>query len=210
MALNYIPQFRKLPNVPNTLMPGVVLSTTLSVSDDSGIIYFNNLTQNIDGINTENNTLITFKSIEKDNKQLYVKQLLVSIATEIDEDKSNKYDNFNYLKCMNSTLIQQGLQSMNTVSCLLYLSDYYGVTTHVYVESLKSLIVKFCSSFWKASNASNIFWEVTSFCSEWTSRRWAILALIFLIKTIFFYIIFYFMKKRFEQSTRVHGHFSTH
>jgi hypothetical protein len=42
---------------------------------------------------------------------------------------------------MNSTLIQQGLQLMNTVSCLLYLSDYYGVTTHVYVESSKSLIV---------------------------------------------------------------------
>ena len=73
MALNHTPQFRKLPNVPNTLMPGVVLSTTLSVSDDSGIIYFNNLTQNIDGINTENNTLITFKSVERDNKQLYVK-----------------------------------------------------------------------------------------------------------------------------------------
>ena len=82
-----------------------------------------------------------FSLIENKDKQLYVKQLLMSIATEIDEDKSNKYDNFNYLKCMNSTLIQQGLQSMNTVSCLLYLSDYYGVTTHVYVESLKSLIV---------------------------------------------------------------------
>ena len=82
-----------------------------------------------------------YSLIENKDKQLYIKQLLVSIATEIDEDKSNKYDNFNYLKCMNSTLIQQGLQSMNTVSCLLYLSDYYGVTTHVYVESLKSLIV---------------------------------------------------------------------
>lgn len=82
-----------------------------------------------------------YSLIENKDKQLYVKQLLVSIATEIDEDKSNKYDNFNYLKCMNSTLVQQGLQSMNTVSCLLYLSDYYGVTTHVYVESLKSLII---------------------------------------------------------------------
>ena len=82
-----------------------------------------------------------YSLIENKDKQLYVKQLLVSIATEIDEDKSNKYDNFNYLKCMNSTLVQQGLQAMNTVSCLLYLSDYYGVTTHVYVESLKSLIV---------------------------------------------------------------------
>ena len=84
MALNYTPQFRKLPNVPNTLMPGVVLSTTFDyvpdegtgtalVFDETGFIYFNNLTQNIDGVNTENNTLITFKSIEKDNKQLYVK-----------------------------------------------------------------------------------------------------------------------------------------
>ena len=84
MALNYIPQFRKLPNVPSTLMPGVVLSTTFDyvpdegtgtalVFDETGFIYFNNLTQNIDGVNTENNTLITFKSIEKDNKQLYVK-----------------------------------------------------------------------------------------------------------------------------------------
>jgi len=82
-----------------------------------------------------------YELVENKDKQLYVKQLLLSIATEIDEDKSNKYDNFNYLKCMNSTLIQQGLQAMNTVSCLLYLSDYYGVTTHVYVESLKSLIV---------------------------------------------------------------------
>ena len=82
-----------------------------------------------------------YSLIENKDKQLYIKQLLVSIATEIDEDKSNKYDNFNYGKSINSTLIQQGLQSMNTVSCLLYLSDYYGVTTHVYVESLKSLIV---------------------------------------------------------------------
>jgi hypothetical protein len=82
-----------------------------------------------------------YSLIENKDKKLYVKQLLMSIATEIDENKSNKYDNFNYLKCMNSTLIQQGLQLMNTVSCLLYLSDYYGVTTHVYVESLKSLIV---------------------------------------------------------------------
>ena len=42
-----------------------------------------------------------YSLIENKDKQLYVKQLLVSIATDIDEDKSNKYDNFNYLKCMN-------------------------------------------------------------------------------------------------------------
>ena len=84
MALNHSPQFRKLSGVPSTLKPGVVLSTTFNYTpaegndeslsvDENGLLYFNNLTQNIDGINVENNTLITFKSIEKDNKQLYVK-----------------------------------------------------------------------------------------------------------------------------------------
>ena len=73
--------------------------------------------------------------IENKDKQLYVKQRLINIATEIDEDKSHKYDNFNYLKYMNSTVIQQGLQAMNTVSALLYLSDYYSVTTNVYLQT---------------------------------------------------------------------------
>ena len=94
MALNYIPQFRKLPNVPSTLMPGVVLSTTLSVSDNSGIIYFNNLTQNIDGVNTENNSLITFKSVERDNKQLYTKATsgtpnIIELLDGFDDDNLN-------------------------------------------------------------------------------------------------------------------------
>ena len=78
-----------------------------------------------------------YSLVENKDKHLYVKQLIINIATEIDEKKSSKYDNFTYLKCMNSSLIQQGLQGMNTVSCLLYLSDYYGVTTHVYLDSSK-------------------------------------------------------------------------
>ena len=68
MALNYTPQFRKLSGVPNVFKPGVVLSTTFDyipnetggtslVLDETGLLYFNNLTQNIDGINVENNTL---------------------------------------------------------------------------------------------------------------------------------------------------------
>jgi len=76
-----------------------------------------------------------YSFIENKDKQLYVKQLIMNIATEIDENKQHKYDNFNYLKCMNPTLIQQGLQAMNTVSSLLYLSDYYGVTTNVYLQT---------------------------------------------------------------------------
>ena len=74
-------------------------------------------------------------------KQMYTKQRILTIATELDEDKDTTYDTFNYLKCMNSTLIQQGLQAMNTVSCLLYLSDLYGITTNVYIHSSKKRIV---------------------------------------------------------------------
>jgi hypothetical protein len=82
-----------------------------------------------------------YSLIENKDKKMYVKQLLVNIATQIDEDKVNKYDKFNYLKCMNPTLIQQGLQKSKTVSCLLYLSDYYNVTTNVYFDESKSYVV---------------------------------------------------------------------
>lgn len=75
------------------------------------------------------------------DKQLYTKQRILSIATAIDEESVTTYDTFNYLKCMNSTLIQQGLQAMNTVSCLLYLSDLYGVSTSVYVKSSTKRVV---------------------------------------------------------------------
>jgi hypothetical protein len=73
--------------------------------------------------------------IEPNAKELYVKQRIMDIATKLDEDKSKTYDRFNYLKLMNTTLIQQGLQSMKSVSSLLYLSDYYSVSTNIYVET---------------------------------------------------------------------------
>ena len=66
-----------------------------------------------------------YDMVEPRDKHLYVKQRLVEIATDIDEMRDSKYDNFSYLKCMNSTLIQQGLQSMKAVSALLYLGDFY-------------------------------------------------------------------------------------
>ena len=76
-----------------------------------------------------------YDMVESRDKNLYVKQRLVAIATDIDEMKDSKYDNFSYLKCMNPTLIQQGLQSANAVSALLYLGDLYDTTMNVYIES---------------------------------------------------------------------------
>jgi len=77
-----------------------------------------------------------YELIEGKDKALYIDQLIIEIASGIDEDKQTNYDKFNYLRCMDSTLIQQGLQSMNSISSLLYLSDYYGVTTNIYISSL--------------------------------------------------------------------------
>ena len=79
--------------------------------------------------------------VEPKDKSLYTRQRLVEIATDIDENKDSKYDNFTYLKCMNSALIQYGLQAMKNVSALLYLSDYYGVTTNIFIESTMLKVV---------------------------------------------------------------------
>ena len=42
---------------------------------------------------------------------------------------------------MNPTLIQYGLQSMKNVSALLYLSDYYGITTNIFIESIMVKVI---------------------------------------------------------------------
>jgi len=98
---------------------------------------------------------VHYTLVDNKDKHMYIKQLIMNIATGIDEDKSNNYDNFNYLKCMNPTLIQQALQSMNTVACLLYLSDYYKVTTSVYLHQSETYV---CTSI-KDRNEFNILFE---------------------------------------------------
>ena len=114
-----------------------------------------------------------YSLVENKDRQLYVKQLLISIASEIDENKSHKYDNFNYGKSINSTLIQQGLQAMNTISGLLYLSDYYGVTTHVYLDSKKHIVtsdkvrkefhIKFSNNKWSEISEVSPSFELGEF-----------------------------------------------
>ena len=71
--------------------------------------------------------------IDERDKELYVKQRILEIASDIDEN-SDIYNSFNYLKNMNRSDVQQGLQKNNTVSALLYLSDLYKVSTVVYLE----------------------------------------------------------------------------
>jgi len=82
----------------------------------------------------------TCSILEEKEKKVYTDQLLIEIATQIDEDKKDKYDKFNYSKIMKPQYIQQGLQSKNNVSSLLYLSDYYKVSSVIYLGSSKLTI----------------------------------------------------------------------
>lgn len=70
------------------------------------------------------------------DKQLYVKQKIIEIASDIDENPDD-FSKKNYSKVMNSNVIQHGLQKNNTLSSLLYLSDIYNVSINVYIESKK-------------------------------------------------------------------------
>ena len=83
----------------------------------------------------------TCSILEEKEKKVYTDQLLIEIATQIDEDKQDKYDKFNYSKVMKSQIIQQGLQSKNTISSLLYLSDYYKVSSVIHLGSSKQTII---------------------------------------------------------------------
>jgi len=78
--------------------------------------------------------------IDEKDKELYVMQRILEIASDIDEN-SDIYNSFNYLRNMNRSDVQQGLQKNNTVSALLYLSDLYKVSTVVYMESSKSKVI---------------------------------------------------------------------
>jgi hypothetical protein len=82
----------------------------------------------------------TCNIVDEKDKSVYMKQRLVEIATDIDEKKETTYDKFNYDKKMKSSLIQNGLQTTNNLSSVLYLSDLYKVTTVVYIESKQNYV----------------------------------------------------------------------
>ncbi len=79
----------------------------------------------------------TCSILENADKDIYIKQLLIKIASEIDENKSLRYDKYKYSKKMKSSLIQQGLQLANHLTSLLYLSEYYNKMTILYIDNLK-------------------------------------------------------------------------
>lgn len=83
----------------------------------------------------------TCQILENKDKYVYRKQRIVEIATALDENKEESYSKFSYSKQMKSSFIQIGLQTPNTLSSLLYLSDLYKVTSIIYIDSLKTKVI---------------------------------------------------------------------
>ena len=83
----------------------------------------------------------TCQLLESKEKPMYINQRLIELATEIDESVETAYTCFKYSKLMKPTFIQQSLQLKNQLSSLLYLSDLYKVTTHVYLKQQQKYIV---------------------------------------------------------------------
>ena len=65
-------------------------------------------------------------SILNDNTQLYIEQVKLKLATDIDEKSSDKYEKFKYSKKMKKNLIQNGLQKIDTISSIIYLGDIFS------------------------------------------------------------------------------------
>ena len=82
----------------------------------------------------------TCSILEEKEKEIYIKQRIVEIATAIDENANETYDIFKYSKQMKPSIIQIGLQSVNNLTSLLYLSDLYKVTSVIYIDSLQTKI----------------------------------------------------------------------
>lgn len=82
----------------------------------------------------------TCSILEQKDKGVYIKQRLVEVATELDENHKEKYEKFNYSKQMKPSLIQTGLQQANQLSSVVYLSDIYNVTPVIYIDSSQTKI----------------------------------------------------------------------
>ena len=67
-----------------------------------------------------------------ENKELYFNKIKIDIASKLDENKKELYDKFNYSKFFDISLIQTGLQQINKLSTLIYLSNYYD--TNIYIK----------------------------------------------------------------------------
>lgn len=84
----------------------------------------------------------TCNILEEKDKDVYYVQRLLEIATDIDEKVDTNYLNYKYSpKVFKPSLIQNGLQTPNTLSSVIYFGDFYKVTPVIYIDSLQTKVV---------------------------------------------------------------------
>jgi hypothetical protein len=90
----------------------------------------------------------------EENKELFFNKKKIDIASKLEENKEELYDKFNYSKFFDISLIQSGLQDINKLSSLIYLSNYYNI----------NIYIKYSNSFYNYldKNKKNLFFECDS------------------------------------------------
>ena len=73
-----------------------------------------------------------YLSILKKKDKSYVESRKLEFATLLDEKGETTYDSFNYDKRFSKKLLQRGLQELDTLSTILYLSDLYDFGLVIY------------------------------------------------------------------------------
>ena len=96
----------------------------------------------------------------EEDKELFFNKTKIDIAGKLDEQKK-LYDKFNYSKFFDISLIQTGLQDINKLSTLIYLSNYYDINIYIkysdryynYLDkNKKNLFFEYNSNGWKLSD----------------------------------------------------------
>ena len=84
----------------------------------------------------------TCNILDEKDKDLYYLQRLLEIATDLDEKNDTNYLNYKYSsKVFKPSLIQNGLQTPNTLSSVIYLGDFYKVTPVIYIDYIQTKVV---------------------------------------------------------------------
>jgi len=124
----------------------------IEIKEDKPKIY--NTLEELVLLNYDYNSLLT------DNIKLYLEQIKIKIASEIDENSDKYYDKFKYSKIFKKSLIQQGLQQRDTLTTIIYLSDIYNLSIIIYD--------KYNNKYYDLSSRKKDIFYVQYFNKKWS------------------------------------------
>jgi len=99
------------------------------------------------------------------NTKLYIDQYKLKLATDIDEKSKDLYEIFNYGKQMKQKTIQMGLQKVDTLSSIIYMSDFFDTNVNIIYNNKvckltkhkkKDFFVEYKDSMWRPLDNSSV------------------------------------------------------